>query len=167
MEQDSIMKRVFIILAAAACLGASSLAFVPAQSEKLDAPGLKRMVEGLGYEVKALEETEGKEMYEFKATGGEFDVFMATEISPSKNYIWLTVYFGEMSKREKKTDIFKKLLAENGNIQPCQFYTTKSGALKMAMPIDNRGLQSADFKRCIDSIKRNVENTVELWQEEE
>ncbi len=167
MEQYLIMKRTFIILAAAACLGASSLAFAPVQSEKLDAPSLKRLVEGLGYEVKVLEEEEGKEMYEFKASGGDFDVHMASEISPSKNYIWLTVYFGEMSKREKKADIYKKLLAENAKIQPCQFYTTSSGALKMAMPIDNRGLQAADLKRCIDAVKRNVESTVELWSESE
>ena len=160
-------KHALIAFAALAVAGGSVLAFAPVQTEKLDAKSLKRTLEGLGYELKALEEAEGKEMYEFKSTADGYDVFMAAQISPSKNYVWLTVYFGEMAKRDKKADIYKNLLVENGKIQPCQFYITSSNALKMALPIDNRGIQAADLKRNIDSLAGNVADTVELWREDE
>jgi hypothetical protein len=158
-------KNALVAFAAVAIAAGSLLAFAPVQSEKLDAKGLKTMLSSAGYEVKALNDKEGEELYEFKATAAPYDVFVSAQLSPSTNYVWLAVYFGEMAKREKKPDIYKKLLSENDKIKPCLFYVTEANALKMAMPIDNRGLQPADLKRTVEFLAKNVSETEDLWTE--
>lgn len=159
-----VVKRT--ILFAAAISGAVMLGLLtgaPAAAGQddiqLSATKLKAVVEGLGYEVKALSTEEGKEKYEFKVTKGSLDVPMAVEISPSKNYIWLTVFLGP----SKPNHPFEELLKKNGAIQPSFFYITSKGNLMMGIPMDNRSVNPASMKRNIDKIAADVSDTESLW----
>ncbi|MBS1709939.1 MAG: hypothetical protein JSS65_14595 [Armatimonadetes bacterium] len=127
----------------------------------LDPNSLKAMVEGLGYEVKAINTEPGKEKFEIPAKTANFNVPVAAEISPSKNYIWLTVHLGANSPTKKH----EQLLKENANIQPSFFYITSKGALMMAQPLDNREVTAAIMKRCLEKIINDVDKTAASWKD--
>jgi hypothetical protein len=125
----------------------------------LDAAGLKTAIEGLGYEVSILEKEAGKEKYEFKIVTADLNVPMAAEISPSKNYIWLTVRLGD-----NRSDLkWEELLKNQAKVQPCQFYITTTNRLMFGVAIDNRAVNAAVLKRNVDMISKNVGETKALW----
>lgn len=159
------MKRVWIsalalFAASGAGLLSSSGARATSEDEKLDAAKLKDMVVNLGYEVKALNTEQGKEKWQFSVSKGGYDVPIGVEISPSTNYIWLTISFGEVKKDAK----FEELLKKNGEIQPANFYITKKGFLMMGLAIDNRKVTPATMKRCVDLVAQDTADTADLWK---
>jgi len=127
--------------------------------DKLEAAGLKSIVEGLGYETKALNAEVGKEKYEFSVKVPDFNVPISAEISSSTNYIWLTVFLGV----SKPTLSFEDLLRKNSEIQPSQFYITAKGNLMLAIAIDNRQVNAAVLRRNVDKIAEDVSGTSKLW----
>lgn len=141
-----------------ASLGHNNAIAAPSQ-DKLKPAELKSMVEGLGYETKVLNSEAGKEKYEFTIKLTDFNVPMGAEISPSGNYVWLTVFLGAM----KPAHPFEELLRANGDIQPSFFYITKSGNLMMAVAIDNRQVTAAVLKRNVDKISADVSKTSKTW----
>lgn len=149
-------------------LGLAGLSLVPTvltqEGQQLSALQLKDMITGLPYEVKALNEEPGKEKYEFKVTTGEFDVPIAAEISPSRNYIWLTVYLGDAPKPDSPK--CHALLQRNFRVQPCQFYITERGALMLGMAMENRGVTPAILSRTIKKVSEDVAGTADVWNGE-
>lgn len=125
----------------------------------LDAAGLKAAIEGLGYETKVLNQEPGSEKYEFKIVTADLNVPMAAEISPSKNYIWLTVRLGDNRPDLK----WEELLKTQAKVQPCQFYITTKGNLMFGVALDNRAVNAAVLKRNVDMISKNVGETKALW----
>jgi hypothetical protein len=148
----------FIGLAAFAGL-TYGVAEAGAQSGQFDAAQLKSAIEGLGYETKALNTEAGKEKYEFKLTRGGLDVPIAAEISPSKNFIWLTVFLGE-----PKADKALELLKQNGKIQPTNFYVTDKGSLMLGFAIDNRSMTAAILRQRIDKLTDDTVKTRSYWE---
>lgn len=151
-----------VLLASAIVIG-----FVPRtsatanqDSEKLTPAKLNEMVVGLGYEPKALNTEEGKEKWEVKLTKGGLDVPIGYELSPSKNYIWLTVFVGASSPSTK----FEELLKKNGEIQPVNFYITAKGNLMLGLAIDNRNVTPATMRRCLDLISQDTADTEAIWK---
>ena len=129
----------------------------------VDRPALRKMLTELGYEVKDLETTPGKEKYEVSHTKQGFNVPVAYEISPSTNYIWLTVYLG---KPPADTSIRNsQLLRQNFTIQPCQFYITEKGNMMMGLAIENRGVTNAVLKRLSDMVTDKVVQTTSYWNQ--
>ena len=131
--------------------------------ERLDAAGMKRMVEGLGYELKTLSADEGKEKYEFTMTRGGLDIFVAVELSASRGYLWLTVYLGDIAEEPLKAKA-PLLLRENAKIQPSQFYVTDTGRLMVALAMDNRFVTAAALRKAAEKLVDDVVNTKPLWQ---
>jgi hypothetical protein len=127
-----------------------------------DAAAAKRAVEDIGYETKELNKEPGKEKYEFKITRDGFDIPMGIEISPSKNYIWLTVFLGPAPKSDstKNADLLRK----NSEVQPCQFYVTSKGNLMLAYPLDNRGMSNPVLRAKVDKLAADVVKTKDVWQ---
>ncbi|MBI1332895.1 MAG: hypothetical protein GC165_08445 [Armatimonadetes bacterium] len=130
-----------------------------APADKLTALTLRNMAQGLGYEVKVLNETEGKEKYEIKTKTANLDVPIGLEISPSTNYIWLTVFLGENNPSKKHEDLLK----ENANLQPTFFYITSKNNLMAAEAIDNRDVSSAILKRCLEKLSADIDKTSKVW----
>lgn len=133
----------------------------PNQSDKLTAESLKTMSEGLGIEVKVLNAEVGKEKYTLSMKTTSLNIPVGAEISPSGNYIWLTVNLGNNSSTKKH----EELLKQNGVIQPAFFYITSSGRLMMAHPIDNRSISPVVLKRCLDKIVADVDKTNAIWKD--
>ncbi|MBX3110739.1 MAG: hypothetical protein KF857_01915 [Fimbriimonadaceae bacterium] len=131
------------------------------QSPALDIAGLKTMVQGLGYETKDINKEPGKEKFEFVTKSANFNVPIGVEISPSKNYVWLTVFLGANSPTKKH----EALLKENANIQPSFFYITSSGNLMMAEAMDNRGITAPIMKRCVEKLIKDVDRTSTSWKD--
>ena len=137
--------------------------FSHAQScDPITAPQLKEKLIQLGNEVKEIVSTVDKEKYEVKYTTATFDVPVAYELSPSKNFIWLTVFLGPA--RADTSLMNAELLKQNFVIQPCQFYVTSKGNLMMGLAIENRGLTNAIIKRHSDKIVADVSSTASYWQ---
>lgn len=160
-----------VLLALLSIAGLMAVALLPmsvgAQSQeagRIEATQLRTLITGLGYEVKDLSAEPGKEKYEFKVTSGGLDIPIAAEISPSKNYIWLTVYLGDQPKDSSFTSKAVPLLKQNAKVQPCLFYITSKDALMMAIAMDNRGVDAVAMKRNIEKISGDVASTKEFWQ---
>lgn len=123
---------------------------------------LKEMLTQLGYTVKDLNSTQGKEKYEASVKTPNFDVPIAFEISSSTNFVWLTAFLG--SAKEETSITNNALLKQNAKIQPCQFYISESGKLMMGMAVENRGLTNAILRRHIDKLANDVSSTASYWQ---
>lgn len=159
------MKRIVYI----ACFVVTVLGFAQLSSKtslaqtndgRLDAAGLKSAVEGLGYETKDIGTGPGKEKYEFKVVTKEFNIPVGAEVSPSKNYIWLTVNLGTDTGKVN----YQELLKRNAKIQPSFFYITANGGLMMAEAIDNRLVTGLVMRRVVDKLSADVADTKDLWQ---
>jgi len=87
---------------------------------------LKELLVQLGYTPKETVSTPGKEKYEIKITRDGLDVPMGLEVSPSTNYIWLTVFLGKAPSDSSK---YFQFIKQNSKIQPALFYVTDSGNL--------------------------------------
>ena len=149
--------------------------FNAAQGQKLNAKQLRSTLTQLGYEVKDLNTKEGEEKYEVKITREGYDVFVAYEISPSTNYIWLTVLLGDfkvatsedMSKSIadtiKKYELAVAMLKENSKIQPTNFYISSNGKLMLGLAIDNRAVDNAMLRTKSEKICADVVSSAALW----
>lgn len=123
---------------------------------------LKEMLIQLGFEVKVLDATPGKEKYEVKHVKDGFNVPVGYEISASTNYIWLTVHLG--AKFDDYSSKNAQIIRQNGIIQPCQFYVTESGKLMMGLAVENRGVNNAMLRTKIETITAKVAETSTYWQ---
>ena len=126
----------------------------------INAGKLKELLTQLGHSTKDLVTTPGKEKYEVKVNSNGFDVPIGFEISPSTNYIWLTVFLGKASGDTAST---YSLIKQNAKIQPAFFYITDSNNLMLGLPVDNRGLNTMHLKRYIDFIAGKVGTTKVYW----
>lgn len=131
-----------------------------AESEKLDAAGLKKLVTGLGYETKDIVTEVGKEKFSVDIATTGFNVPVGIEIAPSKNYIWLTANVGKADASTK----FEAMVRQNSKIQPSFFYITDSGTQMVGLPIENHGVTPAWMKKGIDKIANDVSSTASVWQ---
>ncbi len=141
-------------------MGIGIVGYKVPQSDKLNSEGLKKMAEGLGFELKTINAEVGKEKYEIPVKSATLNIPVGAEVSASTNYIWLTVNLGANSGTKKHEEMLKS----NGSIQPCFFYLSSKGALMMAEPIDNRGVTPAILKRCLDKLVADVDKTATIWQ---
>ena len=111
--------------------------------------------------MKDIVTTPGKEKYEIKINKGGLDIPMGLEISPSTNYIWLTVNLGKAPSDSLK---YFRFIKQNSKIQPALFYVTDAGNLMMGLPVDNRGINNALLKRYTEFIAGKVADTKDSWQ---
>ena len=126
-------------------------------------PRLKEILVQLGYTVKDITTTPGKEKYEADISTTDFNVPIGFEISASTNYIWLTVFLGK-APADTSSDFYNNLLKQNFKIQPTFFYITDTGNLMLGLPVDNRGVNNTVMKRYIDFISGKVSETKSYWQ---
>ncbi len=151
-------------IAAIATLALTAIpTFAPQEGAQIDAPKLKEMITGLGYEVKTLNEEVGKEKYEFTVKTEGFDVPIAAEISPSKNYVWLTVFLGKAP--EDSSPKMAGFVKRNFKIQPTMFYITDRGNLMLGFAMENRSLTAAVLRRTVTKLSADVTSTSDLWAE--
>jgi len=138
--------------------------FGKAQScDPLTRPQLKEMLIQLGYAVKDIVTTPGKEKYSIAHNQGGLDIPVGYELSPSTSYIWLTVNLGS-PKDSSSAQFNLDLLRQNSKIQPCFFYFTDSGRLMMGLPVENRGVTNAILRKQSDKIVSDVSKTSEFWK---
>lgn len=130
-----------------------------AESEPLTAPELKKLVENLGYEVNVLNAEVGKEKYVFTVKTEAFNVPVGAEISPSKNYIWLTANLGQATAKTN----YAGLLKANGSIQPAMFYVTSKDNLMCGYALENHGVTPAWFKKCVDKLAADISAQAPVW----
>lgn len=140
-------------------LSAASHAQDPVKADKVDAPKLKSTLEGLGYEIIELGKEAGKEKYQITVKDGGLDIPIGAEISPSTEYLWLTVNVGTA----KPATNYGNLIKKNGEIQPVFFYETKSGMLMLGLANENRAITPAVLKKKIQLIVDKTVASKDLW----
>lgn len=141
---------------------ASVVFFTMPQSQELDLAGVKNLVEGLGYETKALNTSSDSGKYEFTVTRPTLNIPMGVELSGSKHYVWLTVFLGPAPEATSPKNA--ALLLQNSKVQPTFFYTSSSKQLFAAYALENRGLTPALAKRAIEKLADDMESTHDDWK---
>ena len=129
--------------------------------DQLDRKQLREMLVQMGYTVNDLEKAPGKEKYSVTVTRGGLNVPVALEISANNNFVWLTVYIG--APKPDNAAFNYGLLKKNADIQPAQFYITKSDKLMLAFPIANQGITNASLKDRLEGIIDTVVATKDVW----
>jgi len=152
-------KKLFIPLL---ILLVSSFSSIAQDCPPINQARLREILVQLGFTIKDLNTTPGKEKYEVKMTLGGLDVPISYEISPSTNYVWLTVLLGPAPTEASVLN--SSYVKQNSKIQPCFFYVTDSGNLMMGLAVDNRGLNNALLRRYTDFITNKVVDTKAYWQ---
>lgn len=145
-----------------ACLALTLPAFATAptvEDEPLNVANLKKMVANLGYDLTELNSEVGKEKYSFVVKTEAFNVPLGIEISPSKNYIWLTANLGPATAKTN----YQGLLRANGIVQPTFFYVTSKDVLMCGYPIENHGVTPAWMKKCIDKVAKDITDQGPVW----
>lgn len=125
-------------------------------------PQLKEKLQQMGFEVKTINDKAGEEKYSVDHQGSGFNVPVAYEISPSANFIWLTVNLGPADTTNADKSL--ALLKETAIIQPSFFYITAKGNLMMAVAIENRGVTEAILRRHINKLVADVSKTSTIWR---
>ena len=151
------------LLALVAIFTAPGVAGLQGDDKALDGPGLRGVLENMGYSLKDLNKEAGKEKYEFMITKDGYDVYVAAEVSPSKRFVWLTSFLGETSKIADFDTKATKFLNRNTSIQPTQFYVTDRGNLMIAIAVDNRDVNAAVLRHRVDKLTGDVSATSDLW----
>lgn len=134
------------------------------EAKQLSALEVKTMIQNLGHTTKDLETEVGKEKVEFMVTKGGYNVYIGAEVSPSKRFIWLTTLLGNVAEYPNFKDKAVELLAANGRVQPCFFYTTTKGSLMIAVAVDNRDVDPATMRMRIDKLSSDVSDNADLWK---
>lgn len=121
------------------------------QTDQIDAKRLRSMLVQMGHDVKDLNTEAGKERYEVKVVSGGYDVFVAFEVSKSKNYVWLTVLLGDAPAESSPKAL--AMLKETSNIQPTMFYVTSANKLMLGLPVEQSrhhqcGIEAAHGIHC-------------------
>jgi hypothetical protein len=153
-----LTKALFSLLAIA------GLFAIQTEDKALSGAEVKAMLQNMGYETKDLNTEAGKEKVEFMVNKGGYDVWMASEVSPSKRFVWLTSFLGDASKITGFDSRAPKILQKNFNIQPSQFYTTDKGNFYMAIAVDNRNVTPAVMKWRIEKLAEDVASSADLWK---
>lgn len=159
------MKRLILLpfaLAMTLGIGFVTSGFAGAQGDeaaRLSPEELKTMLTNLGHELKQINAEPGKEKWEFTVKTSGFNVPVGAEISPSKQFVWLTVSLGPLNDKQDA----KELLRLNGRIQPTQAYLTAKDVLMLAFPLDNRALTPALMKNRIEKLTGDVEKSANVW----
>lgn len=153
-----------ITLFAVAC--GAIFASLPAQAGQESAKSfeqLEEMIKGLAFETKLISKPEENSVGEFKVTKDNLNVFVTFETSPSKRFIWLTTYCGNL-KAEATAAQLKSLLRLNASVQPVQAYLTKTDGVKFALALENRDMTPANLKWGIDKVVDSTVDNKAVWQ---
>lgn len=159
------MKRLVLLpITLAAVLSASFVTsgFAGAQGEepvRLSADELKTMLTNLGHDLKQINKEADKEKWEFSVKTPGFNIPVGAEISPSKQFVWLTVSLGAITDKQD----LKELVRLNGRIQPTQAYLTAKDVLMMGFAIENRSVTPALMKNRIEKLTGDVEKSASVW----
>lgn len=132
------------------------------QTGQLTRVQLREMLVQLGYEVKDIVKDEGKEKYSVDFSNSDLNIPVGFEISPSGNYIWMTVNLGTAPTEPNQKCL--DLLKQNAKIQPTFFYITESGRLMVAQAIENKDVTNAILRARANTVADNVGKTKGVWQ---
>ena len=158
MNTKKIISRFTLVC----CILFFSLKGISQNCDALTRSQLRDLLVQMGYTVKDIVKTEGKEKYEVSHPGSGFNVPLGYEISASGNFIWLTAFLGKPDNISAEKGL--AMIRKNADIQPSFFYVTASGNIMMADAVENRGVTSAILRRHIDKIVSDISNTASIWQ---
>lgn len=130
--------------------------------DAINSTQLKQILVNMGLSPKSINDPGAADKFEIANTFGGLNIPVATEVSPSGNYIWFTVNLGK-APADSATRAMQ-LLRQNASIQPCQFYVTAKGALMIGMAMENRGITSAVLRRTLDMVLNRVVDSKNYWQ---
>ncbi len=116
----------------------------------------------LGYDVKDLNSTPGKEKYTVSISKSDLNIPIGVELSQNTKYIWLTANLSTADSMNPRKNYL--LLKQNGVIQPAQFYVTSKGLLMVGLPVENKGVTNAGLREKLESIASKVGDTKDIWQ---
>lgn len=159
------MKKLLITLTTLLAVCILSVTAAAQDCAPITGSQLRTMLINMGYTVKDLNTTPGSEQIEIKNTTSGLDIYLLCEVSPSKNFVWLTALLNSDSTSFQSRT--KDLLKQNGIVQPAQFYISKNGSLKFGLAAENRGVTAAILRRHIDMVSNNIVKTKSFWEKKQ
>ncbi|HLK14420.1 MAG TPA: hypothetical protein VKT78_06420 [Fimbriimonadaceae bacterium] len=130
-------------------------------AQSLDNASLKTVLEGMGYEPKALSKG-----YLIAIKRDDWTYNMQLVLSSDSSKLGINANLGKVDKPEEvAADSWFKLLVANGDIDPSFFYFDKSqGKLYMHRVLDNREITAAFLREQIDGFCGNIKSTADAWK---
>ena len=86
---------------------------------------------------------------------------MRAEVSPNGHYVWFTAF---CKAGEPEGEKAVKLMHENAEIQPTQFYLTKSNKIMLGLCLENHDLTNAAIRDRAEKIVDDVVRAKDDWQ---
>lgn len=122
---------------------------------------LKSMLDGLGYEPKALSKG-----YLIALKKDTWTINMQLVLSPDLTKVGLNANLGAIEKMEDVTAAtWLALLQENATIDPSSFYVDKDQKkLYLHRVLDNRAITPAYIRKQVETFAGNVRDTEALWK---
>ena len=122
---------------------------------------LKTMLDGLGYEPKALSKG-----YLVAIKKDTWTINIQLVLSPDQTKLGLNANLGSIEKFEDvPAATWLDLLSENGKIDPSSFYVDKEQKkLYLHRVMDNRAITPAYIRTQVEAFASNIKDTNELWK---
>jgi hypothetical protein len=132
----------------------------PPVAGQLDTAGLQAMLEGLGYETKALSKG-----YLVTIKQGTFTLYVQLLLSPDATKLGMNANLGEVANLDvvpaKK---WLDMLVLNGSIDPSSFYVDRENKkVYLHRSIDNRGMTPLILRTQLENFSNNVVNSADTW----
>ena len=132
-----------------------------ANSNRLNLPELKKMVDGMGYETKM----NGEKSFEFRVRVDNLTAYVAMNLSPDGSNIWFESDLVPIKEPEKApAKAWFDLMSENNKIGPSHFaYCQTAKCLFLYRPMPNQDMTPARIREQLDLFTRTIRDTSRLW----
>lgn len=132
----------------------------PAAVQALDDAGLKTMLEGLGYEVKALSKG-----FLIAYADDDWTISVQIVLSNDKTKMGFNANLGKVDDLSAVPAAkWLGLLVANGSIDPSAFYVSEdSKELYLHRVVDNRGITPAVLRVQLENFISNIIDNADTW----
>jgi hypothetical protein len=127
---------------------------------------LAKKLADMGYDLKKINDTS----YEVVIQRDNWKIYLTILFSADKTRLWLVSNLADIEDISKvPADVLAKLLDGNATCSPSFFYYNTDAKrpafryLKIARPVDNRGITASVLRTEIDALFDTIKNTKPVW----
>jgi hypothetical protein len=133
----------------------------PPQDNRLSYLSLKRMIIGLGYEPRDL----NNDRFEIMVPGDNVKNYIAMNLSKDESNVWFYAFLIELKNPEQvPARTWLDLMKENARIGPNVFgYDEAAKRLYLYRPVTNHDLTPEKMRAAINNFVQNLRATAPLW----
>jgi hypothetical protein len=142
----------------------------PAATTALTSQTLLKLLTDMGYEPKKINDL----TFDLKIQRDGWTIYLRLFLTADQTRVWLTSTLETIPDINKvPAEVLAKLVQGNATYSPCFFYFEVDPKnkdwrrLRVANPVDNRGITAAVLRAEIDRMVTNIKNSKPLWKASE